>query len=167
MADDSRSSAESSDSESSCDEERNQVDETQSASNVFKNDGSFLEMFKKMQDKKVQEECKLPQSVVKEESKDTTHTSSVQSEVLKASSCEPSSQSASTSATARKPFLSCVGKRRGGRILPTGIVKKAKKSQDGAQEAEPNDAWSRYLSEVRKYREQSCEEEGKRRPLVK
>jgi hypothetical protein len=35
------------------------------------------------------------------------------------------------------------------------------------QEAEPNDAWSRYLSEVRKYREQSCEEEGKRRPLVK
>lgn len=29
------------------------------------------------------------------------------------------------------------------------------------------DAWSQYMSEVRKYKEQSCEEEGKRRPLVK
>lgn len=58
-----------------------------------------------------------------------------------------------------------VGKRRGGRVLPTGMVKKQKREEE--EEETPKDAWSLYMAEVRKYKEASCEEEGKTRPLVK
>ncbi|KAF2346490.1 hypothetical protein FHG87_022754 [Trinorchestia longiramus] len=161
MADDSRSS-DSSDSESSCDGERNQTATSKPGSNVFKNDGSFLEMFKKMQDQKNQEQSESSDICKKEKQEDANDD---QSEKTSFSLGEQGS--AQSSSSRKSSFLSCVGKRRGGRVLPTGIVKKAKKSQQGEQEGEPNDAWSRYLNEVRKYREQSCEEEGKRRPLVK
>lgn len=60
-----------------------------------------------------------------------------------------------------------VGKRRGGRVLKTGLVKKVKKESDSEEEKGPKDAWAMYMAEVKKYREASCEEEGKTRPLVK
>lgn len=60
-----------------------------------------------------------------------------------------------------------VGKRRGGKVLPTGQVKKLKVEPKVEQVEEPKDAWSQYLAEVKKYKETTCEEEGKTRPLVK
>ncbi|KAG0432566.1 hypothetical protein HPB47_020724 [Ixodes persulcatus] len=65
-----------------------------------------------------------------------------------------------------------VGKRRGGKVLKTGVVHKPKVDDEeashfGFQEELPKDAWSRYLAEVRKYRERSCDDEEKTRPLVK
>lgn len=57
-----------------------------------------------------------------------------------------------------------VGKRRGGRILKTGMVAKAKTEQTVDQ---PKDAWSLYMAEVKKYREVCCQEEDNTRPLVK
>ncbi|KAH7935049.1 hypothetical protein HPB52_003349 [Rhipicephalus sanguineus] len=57
-----------------------------------------------------------------------------------------------------------VGKRRGGKVLKTGVVHKPKVEDE---EELPKDAWSRYLAEVRKYRERSCDDEEKTRPLVK
>lgn len=97
----------------------------------IKNDGSFLEMFKKMQEqsKKVEEAEKKPEI--------------------------------------KKPAFPFIGKRRGGRVLKTGLVKKAKAIDERTAEGTPKDAWSLYMQEVKKYRETSCEEERKTRPLVK
>uniref|UniRef100_S4PY83 Uncharacterized protein n=2 Tax=Pararge aegeria TaxID=116150 RepID=S4PY83_9NEOP len=97
----------------------------------IKNDGSFLEMFKKMQEqtKKVEE---VP-----------------------------------TKPIIKKPVLPFIGKRRGGRVLKTGMVKKAKAIDEQTVDNTPKDAWSLYMQEVKKYRETSCEEERKTRPLVK
>ncbi|CAL8077924.1 unnamed protein product [Orchesella dallaii] len=58
-----------------------------------------------------------------------------------------------------------VGKRRGGRVLPTGVVKKQKVEDDGKKGK--SDAWSQYMAEVRRYKDQSCTEERQNRPLVK
>nr|CAD7255872.1 unnamed protein product [Timema shepardi] len=105
--------------------------------NTFQNDGSFLEMFKKMHEPKEEPACAETET----------------------------SQSNVPEAVVKKPVTSIVGKRRGGRVLPTGMVKKVRK---GGEEADkPTNAWSLYMAEVRKYKELSCEEEGKTRPLVK
>lgn len=96
----------------------------------IKNDGSFLEMFKKMQEvTKKAEPDKKPEI--------------------------------------KKPALPFIGKRRGGRVLKTGLVKKAKAIDEQTADNAPKDAWSLYMQEVKKYRETSCEEERKTRPLVK
>lgn len=95
----------------------------------IKNDGSFLEMFKKMQEETKKIEEKKPEI--------------------------------------KKPALPFIGKRRGGRVLKTGLVKKAKAIEEQLADNAPKDAWSLYMQEVKKYRETSCEEERKTRPLVK
>ena len=78
-----------------------------------------------------------------------------------------------------------VGKRRGGKALPVGVVKKQKRPDDEDDPSvsflykkwsskvpliyfkEKKDAWSQYLSEVKKYKERLGDEEDKNRPLVK
>lgn len=95
----------------------------------IKNDGSFLEMFKKMQEETKKIEEKKPEI--------------------------------------KKPVMPFIGKRRGGRVLKTGLVKKAKAIDEQTVDNTPKDAWSLYMQEVKKYRETSCEEERKTRPLVK
>lgn len=100
--------------------------------NTFKNDGSFLEMFKKMQ----------------EAQKETT---------------KPDDTEATTSEA--KKTIPIFGKRRGGRILKTGVVQKLKNPNE--VEEEPKDAWSVYMKEVRKYKEACCDDDSKTRPLVK
>lgn len=99
--------------------------------NVFKNDGSFLEMFKKIQEEQKAEAAK---------------------------------QEASTSET-KKP-LPVFGKRRGGRVLKTGMVQKTRTMQENELE-NSQDAWSIYMKEVKKYKEACCDDDTKTRPLVK
>lgn len=98
--------------------------------NVFKNDGSFLEMFKKMQEQqqKAQEEAAPAAEEIK------------------------------------KPILPTFGKRRGGKVLKTGLVQKIRQPRD---EESGTDAWSVYLKEVRRYKEACCDDDSKTRPLVK
>lgn len=100
--------------------------------NAFKNDGSFMEMFKKMQEQMQPAVQKPTTSVLEEKS------------------------------VVPPPLM--VGKRRGGRILKTGMVAKPKTEQTVEQ---PKDAWSLYMAEVKKYREVCCQEEDNTRPLVK
>jgi hypothetical protein len=64
-----------------------------------------------------------------------------------------------------KPVI-LVGKRRGGRVLPTGNLGVTKKPKTESEKGR-SDAWSRYMAEVSKYKERSCEEDRKNRPLVK
>lgn len=100
--------------------------------NAFKNDGTFLEMFKKLQEQKQAEEA--------------------------------AKQEASSS-EGKRP-LPMFGKRRGGRVLKTGMVQKTRNLQD-SDINDPQDAWSVYMKEVKKYKEACCDDDSKTRPLVK
>lgn len=95
----------------------------------FANDGSFLEMFKQMQQRFEQE--------TEQEQKDQ--------ERLK---------------------LPMFGRRRGGKILKTGIVEKPKKIEENPADG-PKDAWSLYLQEVKRYKNATCDPDAPSRSLVK
>lgn len=95
----------------------------------FKNDGTFLEMFKKMQEEQQQAET-------------------------------------SKSVDETKKNLPVFGKRRGGRVLKTGLVQKNKNSQQD-DVTDVQDPWSIYLKEVKRYKEACCDDDSKTRPLVK
>ncbi|CAG9821827.1 unnamed protein product [Phaedon cochleariae] len=111
-------------------EEEEEEDDTKD--NVFKNDGSFLEMFKKIQEQQQQK--------VKEEP--VTNPNEI-----------------------KKPILPAFGKRRGGKVLKTGMVQKIR--QPSEEENNAQDAWSIYMKEVRRYKEAHCDDDSKTRPLVK
>ncbi|XP_052899670.1 pre-mRNA-splicing factor 38B [Anopheles moucheti] len=64
------------------------------------------------------------------------------------------------------PVLPVFGRRRGGKILKTGMVKKVRPVEESTTDA-PNDAWTLYLQEVKKYKSASCDADSKTRPLVK
>lgn len=106
---------------------------------VFANDGSFLETFKRLQG-------------------------------------QPGDSGGSYTSYAPQPQqqrqpqqhqLPVFGKRRGGKILKTGIVAKPKMIEEPDSGANKNDAWAVYLQEVKKYKSVSCDTDAKTRPLVK
>ncbi|XP_054285780.1 telomerase RNA component interacting RNase-like [Macrosteles quadrilineatus] len=136
--------------------------------NVFANDGSFMEMFKKMQEQ--QSSQSSSSSADSDGNKQKESSSSTSLKVKEGTSVSDSKDTSSssegkTAQPASKPLF--VGKRRGGRFLATGKVKKLKVEGTEEEEAPPKDAWSLYLAEVKKYKQTTCEEEGKTRPLVK
>ncbi|PSN28972.1 hypothetical protein C0J52_28428 [Blattella germanica] len=124
--------------------------------NVFQNDGSFLEMFKKMQE--------ASKSNAEPSETSMTESNAVETDTIVKQEVVPRPAAAIVPKRGGLP-VGIVGKRRGGRVLPTGMVKKQKKEEE--EEVTPKDAWSLYMAEVRKYKEASCEEEGKTHPLVK
>lgn len=77
---------------------------------------------------------------------------------------EAAKQEAGTSET--KKTLPFFGKRRGGRVLKTGMVQKTRAMEDNDME-NAQDAWSIYMKEVKKYKEACCDDDTKTRPLVK
>ncbi|KAJ8363392.1 hypothetical protein SKAU_G00122230 [Synaphobranchus kaupii] len=114
--------------------------------NAFANDGSFLDMFKKkMEEEKRKKEMEQGQSD------------------KGSAEGEQSTQEKKTCGVA-----SFVGKRRGGAklALKTGMVAKKQKLET---EIEPGkgDAWTKYMTEVRKYKAHQCGDDDKTRPLVK
>ncbi|XP_062872666.1 telomerase RNA component interacting RNase [Trichomycterus rosablanca] len=110
-----------------------------SSGNVFANDGSFMELFKKKMEeerrKKEQEELKIEH---KSQDKKAVN------------------------------MTSFVGKRRGGAklALKTGMVAKKQKT-DAEAETGKGDAWTKYMAEVKKYKAHQCGDDDKTRPLVK
>ncbi|KAG8238703.1 hypothetical protein J437_LFUL018393 [Ladona fulva] len=135
--------------------------------NIFKNDGSFLKMFQLLQKESNSESAASSTETPPAEASPPSATASAPSTVSQSSSQTSSEQNTSSKDPAKKKSLmSFVGKRRGGKVLPTGVVKKQRKD-DPVREGNPKDAWSQYMEEVRKYKELSCEEEEKTRPLVK
>ncbi|XP_035510727.1 telomerase RNA component interacting RNase [Morone saxatilis] len=114
--------------------------------NVFANDGSFMEMFKK----KMEEE-------EKKRKKQTQHTGGE----------ERATEQGQTPVEKKPPpVTSFVGKRRGGVFLKTGMVAKKQKN-DTEVEPGKSDAWSKYMAEVKKYKAHQCGDDDKTRPLVK
>uniref|UniRef100_A0A8C8DSQ3 Telomerase RNA component interacting RNase n=1 Tax=Oryzias sinensis TaxID=183150 RepID=A0A8C8DSQ3_9TELE len=156
-----RQTSSSSSGESSCDSPGSpsrspaQFGSQASASNVFANDGSFMELFKKkMEEEKRKKEAQLAAA---------------------AGGCmQPLCSGVVSyigSPPARSPVtvsvfypLTQVGKRRGGVFLKTGMVAK-KQKQDS--DVSKSDAWSKYMAEVKKYKDHQCCDDDKTRPLVK
>lgn len=135
----------------------------------FANDGSFLEMFKRMQEQ-AQMNCAATAS------EESYPTATVVASAVVPAAVVPivvapvaSSSSLATPSQLTKPQpvpIPIVGRRRGGKILKTGVVKKQKPIEESFAES-PNDAWNLYLQEVKKYKNASCDADSKTRPLVK
>lgn len=115
---------------------------------AFANDGSFLDMFKKMQEQQQQQQQGTGEG---------SSSSGVTVGVAKSSA----------TTEVKRPVGPMFGKRRGGKILKTGIVEKKKPIEDLSADAAPGDAWSQYMKEVKRYKAVSCDTENKNRPLVK
>lgn len=116
---------------------------------IFANDGSFLETFKRLQEQQQhhfqqfhhQQQIHLPHHQMPVEQH--------QQVVEKKQIPQPS-----------------YGKRRGVKILKTGIVAKQKIIDETVTDP-TNDTWAMYLQEVKKYKNVSCDADTKTRPLVK
>ncbi|XP_029139858.1 telomerase RNA component interacting RNase [Protobothrops mucrosquamatus] len=111
--------------------------------NVFANDGSFLELFKRRMEE-------AAGSGGKSGSETAVAGAEKQKEI------EP-----------RHPFTQ-VGKRRGGSklALKTGVVAKKQKTEEEVL-TNKGDAWAKYMAEVKKYKAHQCSDDDKTRPLVK
>jgi len=129
--------------------------------NIFINDGSFLEMFKQ-----AQKQGALPCPVVPAASTSEKEDQPAKEAPRVTNATGGDADEKKRAAEIPKPKYGFVGKRRGGKILPTGKVKKAKQD-DEEEDNVKKDAWSQYLSEVKKFKNQTCAEEGATRPLMK
>ncbi|XP_065201412.1 telomerase RNA component interacting RNase-like [Planococcus citri] len=143
-------------SPSSSSEDSNDVtgSENNKVTNVFRNDGSFLEMFKKMQ--------KASQS---------TDNTSIAVSVARTPSTNVSKDTTDKEIqpkedTKPKP-VPMVGRRRCIKPLPVGKVRKLKADDEEEKKPPVTDAWAKYLEEVKKYKETYCDSEAKNRSLVK
>ncbi|XP_055527176.1 pre-mRNA-splicing factor 38B [Wyeomyia smithii] len=126
----------------------------------FANDGSFLEMFKKMQEQAQLASGLAMPAAVDDNSALQYYAGSTAQTIYPAITTTVQQQQ-------QHPVpISIVGRRRGGKILKTGIVKKPKPIEESFSET-PNDAWNLYLLEVKKYKNASCDADSKTRPLVK
>jgi hypothetical protein len=125
----------------------------QQAQNVFKNDGSFLEVFKRFQQQQKQQ---TPQP-----SKAEIQVSQTTSSTAAATTLAVVSEKRAETVK----ILPIIGKRKN-KALKTGIVKKIK-VDDEKKTSKPTDAWSLYLDEVKRYQETVGEQDNKTRPLVK
>ncbi|KAE8620055.1 hypothetical protein XENTR_v10010086 [Xenopus tropicalis] len=114
--------------------------------NLFANDGSFMELFKKQMEAKAGESSGAASSAGE----------------------EPKNVEKSAEAEKRKP-ISIVGKRRGGAklALKTGIVTKKPKNEEEEVVSNKGGAWAQYMAEVKKYKAHQCGDDDKTRPLVK
>lgn len=112
---------------------------------VFANDGSFLEIFKKMQ-----------------EAQHETHTEPQLQQQPSTSYAPPMLP---VTNIVPRPQMPIFGRRRGGKILKTGVVAKPKSSDNDS--TDPKDFWSIYLREVNKYKNAACDSDAQSRPLVK
>lgn len=103
---------------------------------IFANDGSFLEMFKSMQNTFPQPAVEAPKPVT------------VAPKVSQPKQLPP------------------IMKRRGGKILKTGIVQK-KRVVEETEPVAPSDSWAAYLKEVSQYKKVTCTDDNITRSLVK
>ncbi|XP_030591472.1 telomerase RNA component interacting RNase [Archocentrus centrarchus] len=113
--------------------------------NLFANDGSFMELFKKKMEEEERRKKEMQQT---------------------GGGAKATEQGQTTVEKKALPVTSFVGKRRGGVFLKTGIVAK-KQKQDTDAEPGKSDAWSKYMAEVKKYKAHQCGDDDKTRPLVK
>ncbi|XP_074835704.1 telomerase RNA component interacting RNase [Carettochelys insculpta] len=137
--------------------------------NVFANDGSFLELFKR----KMEAEQRGREAPA-EDGREAAAAGAVEPGEEPAAGTGPG---APGSEQQQRPpegkkrsgsALSFVGKRRGGNklALKTGVVAKKQKTEEEVLTSK-GDAWAKYMAEVKKYKAHQCSDDDKTRPLVK
>lgn len=74
-----------------------------------------------------------------------------------------------TASTATNPInrFQPINRRRGAKILKTGIVQKQRIIEEPTEEAAPSDSWNAYLKEVKRYKTVTCSDDNITRSLVK
>uniref|UniRef100_A0A8C2SSP0 Telomerase RNA component interacting RNase n=1 Tax=Coturnix japonica TaxID=93934 RepID=A0A8C2SSP0_COTJA len=116
--------------------------------NVFANDGSFLELFKRKMEAEQQRER----------------------EAAAAAERDAAALTDGPLVPLCRGLLSLhqVGRRRGGNklALKTGVVAKKQKTDEEVLTSK-GDAWAKYMAEVKKYKAHQCSDDDKTRPLVK
>ncbi|XP_015791991.1 telomerase RNA component interacting RNase-like [Tetranychus urticae] len=147
--------------------------QTEQIVNKFVNDGSFLEIFKQMQNK---QQCKV-QSTYNQcfNQPESTSTKSPETTTGLKEESKPLQLSKDTSeASSDAPKVNSVkvisnkiilGKRRNQK-LKVGIIKRNRKESETESE-DGLDAWTKYMREVRQYKEKYGDDSDKKRPLVK
>lgn len=133
----------------------------QQTQNIFKNDGSFLEVFKRFQ----QQQQETPQQSKPNIQVSQTLSSTAATTAAAASAAATTLAVVSEKRSETPKTLPIIGKRKN-KALKTGIVKKVK-PDDEKKPSKPTDAWSMYLDEVKRYQETVGEQDSKTRPLVK
>ncbi|KAM8987175.1 telomerase RNA component interacting RNase [Ara ararauna] len=115
--------------------------------NVFANDGSFLELFKRKMEAEREREREREAAA----------------EAAGGAGPRPSDGSKRSGGA-----LSFVGRRRGGNklALKTGVVAKKQRTDEEVLTSK-GDAWAKYMAEVKKYKAHQCSDDDKTRPLVK
>ncbi|XP_050403663.1 telomerase RNA component interacting RNase [Patella vulgata] len=136
--------------------------------NKFANDGSFMEMFRrKMAEKEDKTNNASSDSKTKTETTaKTAGEDSSETSVRGGKRTAENEPDTSTGTTGSTSYFPIVGKRRGPKILKTGMVAKKVKEEEPEDDSK-KDAWSKYLDEVRKYKSQKCIEDEGGTPLVK
>uniref|UniRef100_A0A803Y4A7 Telomerase RNA component interacting RNase n=1 Tax=Meleagris gallopavo TaxID=9103 RepID=A0A803Y4A7_MELGA len=105
--------------------------------NVFANDGSFLELFKRKMEAEQQRER------------------------------EAAAAAEATGGAGPGPHRSVGRRRGGNKLaLKTGVVAKKQKTDEEVLTSK-GDAWAKYMAEVKKYKAHQCSDDDKTRPLVK
>ncbi|GAB0201850.1 telomerase RNA component interacting RNase [Grus americana] len=120
--------------------------------NVFANDGSFLELFKRKMEAEQQREREAAAAAAAEAP----------------GGAGPGPHRSSDGSKRSGGALSFVGRRRGGNklALKTGVVAKKQKTDEEVLTSK-GDAWAKYMAEVKKYKAHQCSDDDKTRPLVK
>uniref|UniRef100_H3AKC4 Telomerase RNA component interacting RNase n=1 Tax=Latimeria chalumnae TaxID=7897 RepID=H3AKC4_LATCH len=123
--------------------------------NVFANDGSFLELFKKKMEEEQQQRRKKEGPPEAEAAGGEREAASSEEQKKKEGG-------------GNLPTIKLVGKRRAGTklALKTGMVAKKQKTEEEVSTAQ-GDAWAKYMAEVKKYKAHQCYDDDKTRPLVK
>ncbi|XP_039581139.1 telomerase RNA component interacting RNase [Passer montanus] len=124
--------------------------------NVFANDGSFLELFKRKME-------------AEEQQREREAAAAAEASGGGAGGTGVGPQRGGADGAKRSGgALSFVGRRRGGNklALKTGVVAKKQKTDEEVLTSK-GDAWAKYLAEVQKYKAHQCSDDDKTRPLVK
>ncbi|XP_025206094.1 telomerase RNA component interacting RNase-like isoform X1 [Melanaphis sacchari] len=141
----------------------------QQAQNAFKNDGSFLEIYQRLQQQQQQQQQKAKLAELPILDLQVSQTSSTPSAASNCSTTTTTTSTTSAVASEKRSetlkTMPIIGKRKN-KALKTGVVKKIK-PDDEKKLSKPTDAWSLYLDEVKRYQETVGEQDNKTRPLVK
>lgn len=154
---------------------------------VFANDGSFMELFKKMQQEQQQHQVvdqhmaaastALAVAAGREQILQQHHQPHFNPTEAAAAMAPLPAIAAGAASSSAAPYIAAaaagklapppplVGRRRGGKILKTGVVAKVKTPNES--DVDPKDFWSLYLAEVNKYKSNACDTDNGKRPLVK
>ncbi|CAD5111787.1 DgyrCDS1061 [Dimorphilus gyrociliatus] len=131
---------------------------SQETINKFANDGSFMAMYMAMMKDKKSSNAEKTDAYEESSHKNTEED---RMKFVIHPKHEPSKAFLKEQGTENAPRLF---KRKTAR-LKTGLV--AKNVKETSSDEDKKDAWSQYMTAVQKYKEKSCDDSDKNRPLVK